>query len=232
IVGGSLLSHDHYQCGAYTFGLNKAKTLKTFTYNDISIDILNWPASCLKIKAINKSEILTFINDLYLYWSKYSNEQLDIISNSNGIRHNTVTPIITKQKNVYECYLVLRNNRCNEQYPDGIFHVHPDKHHIKKENIGLIEIMGLAILPGRLLKEINQLIDCISNKEELSANLIKHQSLYQKFYKNNNSREELKDLIYQEIGSIFVGVLRDCAVFKDYQDLITFVEEFIYEQTN
>src|SRR5699024_921894 len=153
IVGGSILSHDHYQGGCYQFPIEEAKTVEDLNlveYPNVKASIVKWPLSIIRLQAKNKEELVETLIHIMDIWEHYSDEEYAIISHTNGTRHNTITPIARFNEGMYEMDVVLRNNRTTEEYPDGIFHPHPDVHHIKKENIGLIEVMGLAILPPRL----------------------------------------------------------------------------------
>ena len=153
IVGGSILTHDHFQGGHYIFPIEGATVVKDISldkYPDLQISVLNWPLSTIRVRSTNDEQMIRFALDTLNKWINYSNEKLDIIAYSHETRHNTITPIVRKKNGMYEMDLVLRNNRTSEKYPDGIFHPHQNLHHIKKENIGLIEVMGLAVLPARL----------------------------------------------------------------------------------
>ena len=160
IVGGSMLTHDHYQGGSHTFPIEKAGALKEFVLHDVDAQILNWPMSVLRIKSRNKTRLTNLAADILEKWKQYEDKSVDIIPFTGDVPHNTVTPIArVNATGEYEFDIVLRNNRTSEEFPDGIFHPHPHVHHIKKENIGLIEVMGLAILPGRLASEVEDAKD-------------------------------------------------------------------------
>ena len=157
IVGGSILTHDHFQGGHYIFPIEGATVVKDISldkYPDLQISVLNWPLSTIRVRSTNDEQMIRFALDTLNKWINYSNEKLDIIAYSEKTRHNRITPIVRKKNGIYEMDLVLRNNRTSEKYPDGIFHPHQNLHHIKKENIGLIEVMGLAVLPARLKDEL------------------------------------------------------------------------------
>ncbi|MFV0289183.1 MAG: galactose-1-phosphate uridylyltransferase [Mycoplasmatales bacterium] len=212
IVGGSMLTHDHYQAGCYEFPLFKVQTLYETTMNKIQVQILNWALSTIRLIGPNKEALIEKANDIFQSWLVYENKTLEIISKTTD-QHNTITPIVRKQNANYEIYLILRNNRTTKTYPDGIFHPHQDKHHIKKENIGLIEAMGLAVLPGRLLTEMTLLQEIIMTKQPLPKALQKHESYYQKY--QNYSQNNLEEVLKLEIGKTFELVLEDCSVFKE-----------------
>lgn len=219
IVGGSLLTHDHYQAGVFEFAINRATVLFGFYIGQTKIEVLNWPMSVIRLFSEDKQNLIENICKLYNHWCSYSNEQLNIVSSSENQRHNTVTPI-ARYNNGYEMTIVLRNNRKSEQYPDGIFHPHKDKHHIKKENIGLIEVMGLAVLPERLIKTKRRLIQVIEGQKELPSDLVDFHSIYSIALQSQNPSKTIDE----QIGSIFVDVLCDCAVFKQLEDLIDYVK--------
>ena len=155
IVGGSLLTHDHFQGGRHTFPIETAKTIKKYTIDNVHTEIVKWPMSVIRIKSADRKKLTKVATAILQKWKTYEDASVDVIPFTGETPHNTITPIarINAAKE-YELDLVLRNNRTNEEYPDGIFHPHPHVHHIKKENIGLIEVMGLAILPGRLADDV------------------------------------------------------------------------------
>ena len=185
IVGGSILSHDHYQGGNYEFPMDGAKVFKTITHRDIQIDFLQWPLSTVRLISKNKEHIIHLSEHILNKWINYSNEDIDIISHTEGTRHNTITPIARKKGDNYEMNLVFRNNRTTEEYPLGIFHPHQELHHIKKENIGLIEVMGLAVLPARLKDELTLLEKCLINETDIND--------YESLEKHKNWFEEIKN---------------------------------------
>ena len=167
IVGGSILSHDHYQGGNYVFAMEKADIEETFNIDCFksSVSRLKWPMSVIRLKGTDKNDIINLAEYILSSWKNYSDESVDII-NKTTEEHSTITPIARKKGNEYELDLVLRNNRTTREYPMGIFHPHNEVHHIKKENIGLIEVMGLAVLPSRLEEELNYLANLMINKED------------------------------------------------------------------
>ena len=153
IVGGSILNHDHYQAGNYHFPIEDARVLSEVVLNnEITLSTLKWPLSTIRIRGTSKEKLVETATLIFDTWCNYQDENVDIIAYTNNERHNTITPIARFKDGKYELDLILRNNRISEEYPDGIFHAHRDVHHIKKENLGLIEVMGLAILPARLKK--------------------------------------------------------------------------------
>ena len=234
IVGGSILSHDHFQGGSYTFPMEVAPIEYSLTckdYPQVKAGVVKWPMSTLRL-ACEESGILVEIADKILsLWRDYSDPEVDILSQSkdeNGqvIPHNTITPIARKNnQGLYELDLVFRNNRTSSEFPLGIFHPHPEIHHIKKENIGLIEVMGLFILPGRLQKELAQVKDILTGKtpfdmEKLSKEdhpLYQHSFWIQELvnkYGNKNSDELAQTIIQNTVGEKCEQVLKDAGVFK------------------
>lgn len=230
IVGGSILTHDHYQAGKYVFPVEKAQVQFKFelpSYPKVELVILNWPITTLRL--IGKRQDLQQLAELTLAkWKSYTNPDLDIIAYSNQeIRHNAITPILRKlNQDQYCLYLMLRNNCTSTKYPDGIFHPHSNLHHIKKENIGLIEAMGLAILPGRLEQEILLIKTLLLHNQSKIKNLssdspiYKHKAwieyLYNKYKAFSNT--QINKIIDNEIGHVFELVLEDCGVFKNNED--------------
>ena len=230
IVGGSILSHDHYQGGRYKFPIEDAKTIKKWTFEDITLEIIKWPLSTLRIKGSNKEELAKKANDILTIWKNYNNKDLNIVSHTNETPHNTITPIVRFKNGLYEIDLVLRNNLTTDQYPLGIFHPHEDKWHIKKENIGLIEAIGLAILPGRLQNELKLMEDYLINNKH-HPDLTKHLPWLETL-KNKDFKNDVNSFLKNEIGKVFEKVLRDCGVFKEIyeKEFIKFTVEEINEK--
>ncbi|MEG0856879.1 MAG: UDP-glucose--hexose-1-phosphate uridylyltransferase [Terrisporobacter sp.] len=228
IVGGSILTHDHYQGGRYEFAMAKAKDvyeIKIQGYEDIKISIVKWPLSVIRISGADR-QILSELGEKILnHWRNYSDEIVGIFSHSNEIPHNTITPIARKREKNYELDLVLRNNRCDEQHPDGIFHPHKELHHIKKENIGLIEVLGLAVLPARLKDELADIKECLLDESKEykmleEASLIQYLDWYNeiKLKYNNINKDNIDSIIEDEVGFVFEKVLEHCGVFKWNED--------------
>lgn len=239
IVGGSILNHDHYQAGKYTFPMELAEDkykIKQIKFKDMEISILKWPLNVIRIRTKNKEDLIKLSNEILKNFKKYSDESQDIISKTDDNLHNTITPIARKKEELYEIDLVLRNNRTTPLKPYGIFHPREEYHNIKKENIGLIEVMGLAILPGRLKKEmeeINQILratlsleDAISMMNENDI-LKKHSKFIEKYFDREFMEDDYMDSLYQYIGDVFEKVLEDCKVFRNEQSLIKFIEKII-----
>ncbi len=232
IVGGSILSHDHFQGGRYDLPMAKAKEKLFFTsdnYKNITLSILKWGMSVIRLTSENKEKLIDLAGEIFEQWKNYSAEVVDIISHTEGTPHNTVTPIARKNKEgKFELDIVLRNNRTTEEFPDGIFHTHKETHHIKQENIGLIEVMGLAILPKRLIKEFDEIKKYLSGeiKEDFDRTSVHYEWVKYliKKYGNNNDEKNLDKIFKEEIGAKFSNCLVDCGVFKD-NDIGT--EEFV-----
>lgn len=220
IVGGSILSHDHFQGGHYDFPMAKAEMEETFTlpgFEDLEAGIVNWPMSVIRLRGVNRDRIIEAADHILNTWRGYTDEAATIIAND-GTPHNTITPISRKRDGKYELDLVLRCNITSEEHPLGVFHPHEQWHHIKKENIGLIEVMGLAVLPARLKQEMSDLKQAMLKGEDLRANptLEKHADWaeeIQKKYAEINA-ENIDQIIHDEIGIVFTHVLEDAGVYK------------------
>ncbi len=221
IVGGSILSHEHFQGGNYTFAMAKAPIEYEFSmeqYPDVKAGIVKWPMSVIRVSSENREELEKCCNHILETWRAYSDESVGIFAETDSEPHNTITPIARKNGELYECDLVLRNNITTEERPLGVFHPNPLLHHIKKENIGLIEVMGLAVLPARLAKEISLLEDAMLNGENLYAcpELTHHAEWADEILKRYPyfCKENARVILEQEIGKVFLKVLEDAGVFK------------------
>ncbi|AMN32882.1 UDP-glucose--hexose-1-phosphate uridylyltransferase [Clostridium perfringens] len=220
IVGGSILSHEHYQGGNHRFPMNDAKKLFDFSidgFEDVECEAIKWPISTIRLRGEN-IDSLVLASDLILKkWRDYSDETLDILSYSNSEMHNTITPMVRKEDGKFVVDLSLRNNRTSREHPLGIFHPHEEVHHIKKENIGLIEVMGLAVLPGRLLKELEKIKEYL--RDEISLDNIEEYHRpwaleLKKKFDYLKSSTDLNDFVNKELSNKFVSVLEHCGVFK------------------
>lgn len=219
IVGGSILSHNHYQAGNYDFPMKNASTMFSFVlkrYPEILASVVKWPLSTIRLQSEDKDLLIQAADYILTTWKGYNDENVDIRAFSGDTPHNTITPIARKHDQKFELDLVLRNNRVNEKHPLGIFHPHADVHHIKKENIGLIEVMGLAVLPARLKDEIAEikkfLIDQKCNVVHYHvewANQIKNK------YREFSDHEKIDSILERELGNKFAKVLEDSGVFKE-----------------
>ncbi len=235
IVGGSILSHDHYQGGHYTFAMEKAPVEKSYSisgYDDVEIGRVKWPMSVIRLSSKNRNILLDLADRILTSWRNYSDESVNILSHTENEPHNTITPISRKRNGKYELDLVLRNNRTSAEHPLGIFHPHNEVHHIKKENIGLIEVMGLAVLPARLKTELNILKDKlinnvadISNEESVS----KHSDWYKYLLKKypNISSDNAYDILKSEVGFKFLEVLCHAGVFKRNEQGLAAFDKFV-----
>lgn len=223
IVGGSILSHEHFQGGHYTFAMEKApirEEVKFAGYEDIHAGIVNWPMSVIRLRGADKTRIADLGEKILNAWIGYSDESVGVVAYTEGVRHNTITPIARRREGDYELDLVLRCNITSEQYPMGVFHPHEEKHHIKKENIGLIEVMGLAVLPSRLKSELAALAEAIVAGKDIAADevLEKHASWAEELKKQYTfTSENALDILLKETGKVFAGCLEDAGVYKNDQ---------------
>ena len=221
IVGGSILSHEHFQGGHYTFAMETApvETGVSFAgFEDITAGIVKWPMSVIRLKGSDPDRIAALADKILTLWRGYSDERVGVVAFSDGEPHNTITPIARRRGEDYELDLVLRCNITTEEHPLGVFHPHADKHHIKKENIGLIEVMGLAVLPSRLKDELSALAAAIvaGADIETDAVLSKHAPWVAELKKEYTFTEEnALDIILLETGKVFAGVLEDAGVYKN-----------------
>ncbi|MBS5986834.1 UDP-glucose--hexose-1-phosphate uridylyltransferase [Clostridium sp.] len=235
IVGGSILSHDHYQGGRYTFAMENALLEKSYVipgYEKVTVGRLKWPMSVVRLVSDNKDDLLNLADHILSTWRKYSDATVDILSNTNNEPHNTITPIARYKNNKYELDLVLRNNRTSEKYPLGLFHPHEEVHHIKKENIGLIEVMGLAVLPARLKNELNIIKNALLDGEkDISTNEIvsKHAKWYNYIINKYSSFTEdtIMEILKEEVGLKFQEVLTHAGVFKRDEKGLEAFDKFI-----
>lgn len=221
IVGGSILSHDHFQGGHYTFAMAKAPVEKKVTipgYEDVEAGIVKWPLSVLRIRHQDEKRLIDLADHVLKAWRGYTDEAAFIFAETDGEPHNTITPIARMKDGMYELDLTLRNNITTEEHPLGVYHPHAQYHHIKKENIGLIEVMGLAVLPARLKDEIELLKEYILERKDIRSNekIEKHADWVEKFlpeYEEINA-DNIEEILQQEIGKVFVHVLEDAGVYK------------------
>ena len=221
IVGGSILSHDHFQGGNYEFAMAKAPVEREFTvkgYEDVKAGIVKWPLSVIRLSCTDEKRIIDFADHILKAWRGYTDEEAYVFAETDGEPHNTITPIARKRGDMYELDLALRNNITTPECPLGLYHPHNELHHIKKENIGLIEVMGLAVLPSRLKEEMEVLSDYIVNGKDIRSNekIEKHADWVEAFrpkYDVINS-DNVDAIIKEEIGIVFKKVLEDAGVFK------------------
>lgn len=221
IVGGSILSHDHFQGGHYTFAMETAPIEKEVSFagfEDVKAGIVKWPMSVIRITASNKERLVELADKILIAWRGYTDEDATIFAETDGEPHNTITPIARRRGEDYELDLVLRNNLTTEEHPMGVYHPHAHLHHIKKENIGLIEVMGLAVLPARLKDEIAELEDAILSGKDLSSTetLASHKEWAENFMRKYEdiNKDNITDIIREEIGLVFSEVLENAGVYK------------------
>lgn len=225
IVGGSILSHDHFQGGNYTFAMAKAPVIENFTvagYEDVTAGIVKWPLSVIRLQGKDTERIIDLAEHILNKWRGYTDEEAFIFAETDGTPHSTITPIARKRGDLYELDLTLRNNITTEEHPLGVYHPHAKLHHIKKENIGLIEVMGLAVLPSRLKKELAELAEYIVEGKDIRSNpdIEKHADWVDSFlpvYKEKGieiTKDNAEDILKEEVGQVFAKVLEDAGVYK------------------
>lgn len=233
IVGGSILSHDHFQGGNYTFAMAKAPIeypLEFDGFGDVKAGIVKWPMSVIRTSSENPDRLIELADKILAAWREYTDESAFIFAHLNGEPHNTITPIARKRDGVYELDLVLRNNITTPEHPLGVFHPHAELHHIKKENIGLIEVMGLAVLPARLKLEMTELEKAmlenrdISNDETLKKHADWANEIKQKYPDIN--KDNISGIIRNEIGLVFAKVLEHAGVYKRTPEGIAAFKKF------
>ena len=220
IVGGSILSHDHFQGGRYTFAMERAEVEETVSFpgfSDVEAGIVRWPMSVLRLRSADDGRLVDLAEKILAAWRSYSDPDAFIFAETDGEPHNTITPIARKRGGKYELDLVLRNNITTEEFPLGVYHPHPELHHIKKENIGLIEVMGLAVLPARLKGELHDLAKVLVEGGDLRADetIAKHADWAEELQKKYTFTAENVDAILRdEVGCVFARVLEDAGVYK------------------
>ncbi|MDN3017276.1 UDP-glucose--hexose-1-phosphate uridylyltransferase [Paenibacillus sp. BSR1-1] len=218
IVGGSILSHEHYQGGNYEFTMAKAEsdwTFKMAGFPKVEGAVVKWPMSVIRLRSEDRAELVEAADHILANWKNYNDEAVRVLAWTGETPHNTITPIARKKGDVFELDLVLRNNRTSEEHPLGIFHPHSDVHHIKKENIGLIEVMGLAVLPARLKDELKEVEKFILGEEAMVADYhlnwaVELRDRYQAVADESN----VESLVREEVGKKFLKCLEDAGVFK------------------
>lgn len=220
IVGGSILSHEHFQGGHYTFAMETAPVEKELTFKgfeDVAAGIVKWPMSVIRLRGSEPARLADLADKILTCWRGYTDEAALILAETDGEPHNTITPIARRRGDDFELDLVLRNNLTTAEHPLGVYHPHADKHHIKKENIGLIEVMGLAVLPSRLKKELAALADAILDGRDLyaDATLASHADwVTQIKTRKTFTPENAMDILLEETGKVFSEVLEDAGVYK------------------
>lgn len=240
IVGGSILSHDHFQGGHYTFAMARAEVERSFTvrgFEDVQAGIVKWPMSVIRLSSEDTERIIALADNILDAWRGYTDEAAFIFAETDGEPHNTITPIARKRDGKYELDLVLRNNITTKEHPLGVYHPHAKLHHIKKENIGLIEVMGLAVLPARLKNEMEALAEAIVKGEDYRRDevLSKHAEWVAEFTprypelvkRDGLDADAVMDILKKEIGIVFMQVLEDAGVYKRTAEGQAAFERFI-----
>ena len=233
IVGGSILTHDHYQGGRHVFPMEVAPLQKSFTFEgfeSVKAGIVQWPMSVIRLTSDSKDELTNLAEKILLAWRQYSDPSVQVLAESNGTPHHTITPIARKRDGQFELDLVLRDNQTSPEYPDGIYHPHKDVQHIKKENIGLIEVMGLAILPPRLKEEVEQVAAYLVGEDVLVADY--HQEWADELKDSHpdlTDKDQALEIVQESVGKIFARVLEDAGVYKQTEEgqaaFMRFVEQ-------
>ncbi len=234
IVGGSILSHDHFQGGHYTFAMEKAPIIQEFTvkgYEDVKAGIVKWPLSVIRLQCKDETRLIDLATNILDKWRNYTDEEAYIFAETDGEPHNTITPIARKRGDYFELDLALRNNITTKEHPLGLYHPHAHLHHIKKENIGLIEVMGLAVLPSRLKTEMELLADYIVNNKDIRSNeeISKHAEWVEEFTPNYShiDGQNVNTILQAEIGKVFCQVLECAGVFKSTPEGMDAFNRFI-----
>ena len=233
IVGGSILTHDHYQGGRHVFPMEVAPLQKSFTFEgfeSVKAGIVQWPMSVIRLTSDSKEELTNLAEKILLSWRQYSDPSVQVLAESDGTPHHTITPIARKRDGQFELDLVLRDNQTSAEHPDGIYHPHKDVQHIKKENIGLIEVMGLAILPPRLKEEVEQVAAYLVGEDVSVADY--HQEWADELKENHpdlRDKVQALEIVQESVGNIFARVLEDAGVYKQTEEgqaaFMRFVEQ-------
>ena len=233
IVGGSILTHDHYQGGRHVFPMEVAPIQKSFTFEGfetVKAGIVQWPMSVIRLTSDSKEDLTELADKILLAWRQYSDSSVQVLAESNGTPHHTITPIARKRDGQFELDLVLRDNQTSPEHPDGIYHPHKDVQHIKKENIGLIEVMGLAILPPRLKEEVEQVAAYLVGEDVSVADY--HQEWADELKENHpdlRDKVQALEIVQESVGNIFARVLEDAGVYKQTEEgqaaFMRFVEQ-------
>lgn len=233
IVGGSILTHDHFQGGNYEFAMARADFVEKFEvpgFEDVEAGIVKWPLSVIRIRHKDEARLIELADHILKKWRAYTDEAAFIFAETDGEPHNTITPIARKKGDVFELDLALRNNITTDECPLGVYHPHAEYHHIKKENIGLIEVMGLAVLPSRLKAEMELLAEYLVEKKPLreAEALVQHADWAEEIAaKYEINAGNVMDILKEEIGKVFVGVLEDAGVYKCTEEGLAAFRRFI-----
>ncbi len=233
IVGGSILSHDHYQGGRYVFAMNNAPFEKVYRDDGIKAGRIKWPMSAIRLQSADPEKLTDLADKILSAWREWTDESADILAYSDGEPHNTITPIARRHGQDYELDLVLRNNRTSHEHPLGIFHPHAEVHHIKKENIGLIEVMGLAVLPARLKTALEKICSAwLEGKNNLPSELEAHEKWYEGLrakHEGLTGEDSVRKMIRDEVGHVFAQVLTDSGVYKRTPEGLAAFDKFAQE---
>lgn len=227
IVGGSILTHNHYQGGRHTFPMEKAELSHRFTFKgfeEVDAGIVNWPMSVIRLTSDDKDKVIKLAEKIRLAWRDYSDKSADILAYTDDTPHHTVTPIARKKEGRFQLDIVLRDNHTSEEHPDGVYHPHKDVQHIKKENIGLIEVMGLAILPPRLKEELLEVEKYVLGEYNEIADYHKDWADKIKASNPHVTAEKVSSIVQKAVGATFTRVLEDAGVYKNTKDFMRFVE--------
>lgn len=238
IVGGSILNHDHFQGGFYDFPMDKAQIIKTYDAcdGDVQVELLDWPLSVIRLCGYEPEQLIELADTILTNWRSYNDEARQIIAYTGDTPHNTITPILRRRGKKYEFSLVLRNNRTSAAHPLGIFHPHANLHPVKKENIGLIEVQGLFILPGRLKDELHHAVSYLTGEKQLAL-MTPEDPCYKhldwlcdmaKKHGTNHSADAARELLNQAVADICAQVLDDCGVFKRGEDGLCGLMQFLH----
>ena len=233
IVGGSILSHEHFQGGGYQFPMEMAGIEKEVTFHgfdNVKAGIVRWPMSVLRLRSTDRYAMVDLADKILRCWRGYTDEEAFIFAETDGTPHNTITPIARRRDGEYELDLVLRNNITTEEHPMGVYHPHAELHHIKKENIGLIEVMGLAVLPARLKKELAELETAILKDKPLTGELEKHAPWVEELKTRHSfTKKNITEILREEVGQVFSRVLEHAGVYHDkeaaFLRFVAFVNE-------
>ncbi len=231
IVGGSILSHEHYQGGKHKFPIEDAKVLSSFTIEDVIFNQLYWPLSVIRLESNNKEKIIKYGDKLFKFWENYTLKDAGVFAYTENTPHNAITPIARKNGNTYYLDMTLRNNLTSKEFPLGIFHPHPENHHIKKENIGLIEVMGLAVLPARLDTELEAIKKAIINDSKLPKELLIHAE-WLTYLKQIYKGENITNFINNQVAIKFMNCIENSGVFKQTEVGIEHFNTFMEELQN
>ena len=224
------MSHHHFQAGKYSFPIEKANAKAFYKKNRVKIEILDWPVAAIKLSANNENKILDKMEDIYKVWKDYTKEDIQLFSKTDDVHHNSFSIMVKLDGSDFSVYMIFRNNYKNDEFPIGLYHIDPSRFHIRKDNLGLFDVLGLGILPRNLYEEVNIIKDILLKKESINnyPKLNKHQEWINELHKKVNNNN-IDDLLKEEIGQVFVRMLEDANVFKfgSHEDFISMIEKAI-----